>query len=108
MRPYRLLTFAVLGIQEARHVCVRAYACACVCVSVCVSVCACEFVCQSMWQKHMFLWNVVISKALRCTSPNRFWAVDYSNHFMHVTWCMMTYIHACNKLSFTRSRRVRK
>ena len=47
MRPHRLLTFAILGIQEARHVCVRAYACACVraCVCVCVLVSLCVSQC---------------------------------------------------------------
>ena len=62
-----------------------------------------------MWQKHLAPWNdVVISTALWWALPSGFCAEDYSNHFMQVTWCMMTYLHACNELSFTRTRRVRK
>ena len=64
MRPYRLVSVAVLGIQEATHVCVRVFVCVRVCVCVFVCLCACVFVCSCMFQKHQVCWNdVVISTA---------------------------------------------
>ena len=55
MRPYRLLTVAVLARQE-ECICVRAFVCV-VCVGVCVCVCAWVImcflcVCVSAYVKH--------------------------------------------------------
>ena len=66
MRPYRLLTVAVLARQE-ECICVRACVCVCLGDYVCFFLCVC--VSAHMAKTHTVLWNDVISTALRCTLP---------------------------------------
>ena len=102
MRPSRLLTVAVLAIQEATHTCACVCGCVRVClcdyvfVCVCVSVCVC--VCQRICQKHTVLWNDVISTALRCTLPKdsvRWITVMISCKLHGAWWCIFTIAMNC-------------
>ena len=101
MRPYRLLTVAVLARQE-ECICVRACVCVCVCVCVfgwlCVFCFVCVCVCQRIWQKHTVLWNDVISTALRCTLPKdsvRWITVMTSCKLHGAWWCVCTIAMNC-------------
>ena len=80
--------FNWMGIEEATHMCAYVSVLfANVFVFLCVSACV---------------------KGHTHYVAEGFCAVDYSNDLMQVTWCMITYIHDGNELSFTRTRRVRK
>ena len=62
MRPYRLLTVAVLAKQE-ECICVRACVCVWVCVCVCVCVCLGDYmfvcVCVSAYVEHTRFFGMV-------------------------------------------------
>ena len=92
--------------------CVRSCVPVCVCVGVCVCVCLCAyvFVCASahMLNTHGSLESCRHYQSIEMYVAEGFCAVDDSHDFMQVTWCIMSYIHDCNELSFTWTKRVRE